>query len=283
MRKIILSAWVVMGTLVAQAALVVDLSGNYNTSGANISFVKPTEITSGEARIYDNDFGTAIVTTGAGSGAYVGPTMYAAARHSVAGGPPDTFTTSGFRMQNDVFSVTPPGTLTGAATFDYVIVVKKADFANGLNTGSIGFDSTSSFAMTTTTYNANTKSLRAVVQNGSTWYISQTQNTGNRANGVPLTILTDAASALWAEWNPLASIDADTLDFSTTVPGSTFKDIQAVGIYSHQTKTATPPGTAFANTISSIQIGAVAVPEPATVGMLGLGAVITLLLRRMRS
>jgi hypothetical protein len=247
--------------------LVVNLAGNYNTGTGNINFLMPTVATNGEALIYDNDFGTAIVTNGAVStgGSYTGQTVYASFRHTMTGGtnavPPlapvvmrvastDSLT---FYGQN----TNTAGEANLAAALDIMYVFKKADFLNGRNTGSVVFDASSSFSVTSGSYNASTKLLRAVVQNGNSWYISQASNTVASASTNPKIILTNASEALWAVWDPLSSIDVSTLpDFSTTVAGSTFTDIQAVGIYSHVTKYAVS-GTVFQIGFSSIQIGGV--------------------------
>jgi hypothetical protein len=138
-------------------------------------------------------------------------------------------------------------------------VFKKADFANGLNTGSIGFGASSIFSVTTGTYNASTKCLRAVVQNGSTWYISVASNTIASGTTNPKIIMTNASAALWSVWDPLTSIDTSSQDFSTTVAGSTFNDIQAVGIYDQCKSSA-----AFLINLNSIQIGGVAVSSGGT-------------------
>jgi PKD repeat protein len=243
----------------AQPALLIDLSGNYNTSSGNISFTKPTETTAGEARIYDNDFSAPLIAKGAAGtgGSYVGPSIYGAFRQSVAGGPPVTFTT--FRMGGDSLAITPSSTLINSGVLDILYVFKKADFANGLNTGSIGFGTSSGFSVTTGTYNASTKCLRAVVQNGSTWYISVASNTVSSGTTNPKIIMTNASAALWSIWDPLTSIDTSSQDFSVTVAGSTFNDIQAVGIYDQCKSSA-----AFLINFNSIQIGGVAVSSGGT-------------------
>jgi hypothetical protein len=286
MKKLLMAMMVVVIAFSVQAALIVD-PGTINFwnridagTGSNIGFTMPTMTTVGTARIYDNDFITPIIATGSTVGTgnkstFVGPNIFGAFRHTdtVNATAPAVIGTA--RSQVTGAQLTPAAT-SGAATFDFMYVIKKADFANGLNSGSVGFAATDGFKFSTGTYNANTKSMRAVVLNGSTWYVSQAAYTGN--SGVDRVILSDAANALWAVWNPLTSIDASTLNFTTTVAGSTLKDIQAAGIYGHFEKTI----TALSMNITKLEIGASAIPEPATIGMLGLGALITILIRRMR-
>lgn len=271
--------------LASQAALIVqsDSLNFWNRidsgTGANLVGTLPTQTTSGGVRTYDNDFGAAFLTSGQVSGTankstYIGPNIYLAMRQSDGSGTaPATISTA--RSQVNGMQITGAAT-TGGTTLDILLIVKKADFANGLSAASaIGFSSSDGFVMSVAQYNADSKSLRAVVKNGNTWYISQAANVNTTASAQKI-VLTDAANALWAVWDPLTSIDAASLDFTSTVAGSTFTDIQAVGFYEHMVKAASGP--IFA--VTKMDIGATAIPEPATVGMLGLGCLVVLGIRR---
>ena len=291
MKKIILI--LVLGALAAisQATLVVQSDANnfWNRidagTGANIPGTLPTQSTSGAARIYDNDLGTAFLVNGASVGTgnkstYTGPSIFMAMQqvNSSAVTAPAAITlarsqVTGMQITSASFANTSGGWM------DILLVANKADFANGMSSQTLGFSAADSFKITFAQYNANAKSLRAVVKNGNTWYISQTENTTTSSD--QKTVLTDASSALWAVWDPLSSIDSSTLNFSTTVAGSTFKDIQAVGFYSHLTRTGAASATIYQ--VTKMDIGASAIPEPATIGMLGLGALITLLIRRIHT
>jgi hypothetical protein len=251
-------------------SLLVNLSGDFNTGTGNINYVMPALTTTGETLIYDNDFGTAIVTNGAlgTGGSYVGPDVYGSFRHTMIGGTAGSLPEAPVIMRvasSDYLSFyakdsNTVGEVGLAADVDFMYVFKKADFANGLNSGSVSFDSSSPFSVDTPSYNASTKLLRAVVQNGSTWYISQASNTVASASANKA-IVTNASAAQWAVWDPLTSIDTSTQDFSTTVAGSTFTDIQAVGIYAHMTKTAL--GTVIQTGLNNIKIGGIAGSESA--------------------
>lgn len=241
---------------------LVNLFGNFNTGTGHAYYVMPTLTTNGETLVYDNDFGTAIVTNGAIStgGSYTGPTIYGSFRHGVTGGtagapplpPYITRIENSDKINFNTRNTNTVGEIDLAATVDMMFVFKKADFGSGFNTGSVTFDSASAFVVTTTTWSANSKSMRAVVQNGSIWYISQDQSTNNA--GIH-TIVTNASAARWAVWDPLTSIDISMVpDFSSTVAGSTFADIQAVGIYGHLTRDSGANGTLAAG-ISAILIG----------------------------
>ena len=281
MKKMVIIAMVALGAMGAQAALVMDLSGNFNTGTARPTVALPTMTqVDANTRFYSNGFATPYVVNGAAvtGGNYVGPTLYASWRQSNVGGitvDPTRRIASTDYLENTAGAST---VANASGTFNFMYMVKKANFANGLNTGNVGFDATSDFSIAVTTWSGISKSLRAVVQNGSTWYISQSENTASGSNEAKT--LANAASMRWSIWNPTTSADfsGDSLNFSTTVAGSTFTDIQAVGVWGRIVDGATNPNLS----ITTIQIGAVAVPEPATVGMLGLGAIVTLMIRRMR-
>jgi len=278
MKKMLVIAMFAIGVLTAQAVLVVDMTGNWNTSSSGtITYTLPWT-TNGNAVMMNSSFVTPILTngkTGTG-GSYQGPTLYGAFRQY-------TTTTPTTPVQcragyDDRLNCVGGGTASIVGDLEWMYVVKKADFVGGL-TGNLGFDSTCNFSITGNTWTAASKVLRAVVQNGSTWYISAASNTVDQSGAK---IFTDASSMLWSVWDPTTEtgLSGSELDFSTTVAGSTFTDIQAVGFWSRFTDNAATTPSA---TISGIQIGVVVVPEPVTVGMLGLGALVTLVFRRMRN
>jgi hypothetical protein len=251
-----------LSALAAQAATIVDLSGDYNTGGSHINFVMPPATAVGEALVCDNDFSTALVVNGATASkgsTYTGPTIYGSFRHYAAGGPPAMFTTA--RVQLDDRLTLLPALTAGEGALDFVYLFKKADFANGLHEGPAGFDSSCAFSVVSSIWNGDKKSLRAVVKNGDIWYISKADNAGKTGTHI---ILSDAASAEWAVWDPLTTLDFSAINFSTTVTGKTFTDIQAVGIYGHLTKSA--GGTPFQAQLMSIKIDAVAVPGTILLG-----------------
>jgi hypothetical protein len=256
MKKIMIIALVAMDVLVAHAALVVDLSGDWSTGTARPAATLPTLTTTADTKFYYNGFATAYLTNGQAStgGNYVGPTMYASWRQYNVGGISGANT---LRVDGDTLSNTAGASsnLNAAGTFNFMYMVKKANFGNGLSTSNnIGFDATSDFSIVATTWSGDSKSLRAVVQNGSIWYISQAENTAIQSG---TKTLANAASLRWSVWDPTTSagFSGDSLDFTTTVAGSTFTDIQAVGVWARIVD-----GAQNANaSISTIQIGAVGV------------------------
>jgi hypothetical protein len=242
-----------------------------NGAGSNINFTMPANVASGSSRIYGLNLTTPIIVTGAAVGTtnasqYVGPNVYAAFAHrnDATETAPNTIGTA--RSGTTGFVLTPASNTSTAETFDMLLVFKKADFAGGLHAGPVGFDDTSVFSISTATYNANTKSLRAVVQVGSSWYISVAENTTPQAAANPKVILSNAAAASWVVWDPTTSIALESINFAApTVLGSSFTDIQAVGIYGHMVKSSE---SNLGFTLSKFEVSAVAVPEPATIAVL---------------
>jgi hypothetical protein len=267
----------------ASATLVVNLTGNWNTStSGNINYnLGAADLSVTDTISYRQLGSTPLLANGVlgTGGSYQGPTLYGAFTQYVVGGaaaPTALRATDTDRLTGTAGAST---TSNAAGEFNLLYVVKKADFINGLNTQNVGFDATSSFSFIAPTWTAVSKSARAVVQNDGVWYISQAQNTDASGNTTPKIITTDAAAAQWAVWDPTTNIRFASLDFTTTVTGSTFSNIQAVGIWA-----ALQDGTSNPNfNISTIEISAVAVPEPSTIAvLLGLCALGFVAVRRRR-
>jgi len=263
---------------VAQAALIMDLSGDWNLNAtARPTPAYPTLTQTSDTYSYNNGFSTAFLTNGqsAGTGTYTGPTLFAALRQynvdGISAAPTWRAATTDFlEMRAGASTVT-----SAAGELSFAYVVKKANFINGMHTGLVGFDATSKFDVNVNPWSGVSKSLRAVVQNGSTWYISQTENTV--ATTGAKSILSDAASALWAVWDP-TNMSSGSLNFGTTVAGSTFTDIQAVGVWGAVQDGATNPDVG----LLSIQISAVAIPEPSTLALLAISLSAVVFARRRR-
>jgi hypothetical protein len=111
-----------------------------------------------------------------------------------------------------------------------------------------------------------TGSFRFAVQNGSQWYVSESQRT---ATG--LFDLADFAGETWAAWDP-ATTPIDPLPTTFSTSGGTLADIQAFGFtFSASRGDSTP-------SVSIEEFMVVAVPEPAAgllaaMGIVGLVAI----------
>jgi hypothetical protein len=115
-----------------------------------------------------------------------------------------------------------------SATTEGVILWKKANFLGTTNSATIYFDSQSSLFIEP---NSVALPIRFVVQDGTTYYISNVSYSVSTSQTVPGTAtLTDPNnSTTWAPYNPSANIDFDAS--TATFSRHSFTNIQAVGYY----------------------------------------------------
>jgi hypothetical protein len=148
---------------------------------------------------------------------------------------------------------------------------KKSDFANLSTVSNITFDENSSFSMSRS--RAENNAIRWVVQDGSTFYISEST----------ASTLTDPNSANWAVYNPTNTLRGfrftdDPNDFGPV----TFSDVQAVGFlnYSWINDDFVSSSRTW-STLGNVQI--TAIPEPSTyAALIGLAALGFVFWRRRR-
>jgi len=252
---------IVVGS-VGRAETLVHWGGDYVTGSRNFNL--PTPVDNSGTRTYPYSSTTALSpTTG-----YVPPTgrsgnFFGTLENISDDGTPENFGAA--RVSNDVllgdsFYVQQksgvPGMVRGMFFFP------KSGFLAG-GAGPIGLDGVSGSLNINVL--ADSGSFRFAVQNGSQWYVSQSQRTA-----IGLFELADFAGESWGAWNP-ATTPIDLLPATFTTGGATLTDIQAFGF------------TFTATRHSSAQIGVrefriEAVPEPtgvllAAVGFVGLGAI----------
>jgi hypothetical protein len=142
---------------------------------------------------------------------------------------------------------------------------------NFLNGGSAALaDETNSLSVTLNGTGV-APSVRFLVQAGGQWYVSATSNTASFSiNG---------ATASWYAFDPAANaMFLDTANLGTAVSGTSLGAITAAGVYA-QTMKYTGGSSLFGMDAFKLTV----VPEPATIGMLGLGAISILICRRFRS
>jgi hypothetical protein len=155
---------------------------------------------------------------------------------------------------------------------------EKSSFLNGANAASgLSFANaagslTAVVKLAGSNVGASMRGASFLVQNDGQWYINAFTSAGT-----PATLSINAATANWYVFDPAAgTLFFDRSAYGTAVQGSSFANITALGIYEQQEVFS----TTAAQGINSFQ--AMLVPEPATIGMLGLGAVAILFARRMR-
>ncbi len=163
---------------------------------------------------------------------------------------------------------------------------KKADFLNGLDSAAgISFvnavDAASVSMAILRNKNGGTATIAFVVQEGTDWYATIATNRAVSGSDWSGTLTVNPYTADWYAYDPSANQFLNTDDLGAAKAGSTFTNITAFGI----TGQSMGYDGAVANTqkLDFTGFSVALIPEPATIGMLGLGALATLLLRRLRS
>jgi hypothetical protein len=171
----------------------------------------------------------------------------------------------------DVIEASYTQNLTYGGQGAAVVLWKKADFLNGA-------DAIDKLALSDATKleidirsDAEHMVFRLVVKNGSQYYVSNT----TAVKGSLLTISNPAAET-WATFNP-ANSDNMFTDVGSSFTTRVFDDVQAIGFYSFGTATNGQHLYTFVNG-AEFHVG----PEPATMGLLGLGLGGLTALRRRR-
>ena len=179
-------------------------------------------------------------------------------------------------------------TLTGDYTtmsMSTAYFAKKADFLNGLDSaGSVGFADQASGASVSLAVlrnkNAGVATIGFIAQEGSDWYVSVAWTRPTNANDWAGTLTINPYEADWYAFDPAANQLLNTGNLGTAKAGSTFTDVNAFGIIGQS--------FGYTGTVANSQkldfdgFSVALIPEPATIGMLGLGALATLLFRRLR-
>lgn len=260
------------------ATIIADWGGDYVS--ASRGFVLPTATDTGTTRTYNYSSSTAISP----ASAYAPPTgksgTFYGALQSAATGPGaalqsfnaarifNSGTTDYINVQGDLAAAGA----TNFTTISGLVFFKKADFLNSLNTGSITFDSTSSFTMDIrTSTGTSARLVRMAVQDGSQWYLSNS----SRASAGTFSIA-NLSSQNYGAWNITSSsapLPSAPGTFATA--GSTFTDIQAVGFYFD-----VPQNDGNRPVLSINSFSLTAVPEPSSILLLTMGLTSAMIFRR---
>ena len=258
------SRFLAIASLVALAATatlnaqtdVVNWGGDY-VSGSQ-GFTRPTAVTNGLNVTYTYSSNTAI-TPSSGYTAPSGRTgpIYGAWQVTSLGASPLEIQQSMIQnsaANDNIYFTTPSGT---GANLQGLIFFNKQNFLNGYSNVTLSLSGVEG-SMNIVALNLG-GTFRYAVQSGGSWYLSQTNKTSTGAfSNVSL------LSQNWGAWDPsgapfvVAPSSFDTL-------GTSLTDVTAFGFYFDVTR----PTSAASFTVNSYVI---TVPEPSTIGLLGLGA-----------
>ena len=200
-----------------------------------------------------------------------GAKVYGGSRHSNN----TAFNTTADRLDMesglDVFRSLVGASTGQVATDTTILLWNKADFLSD-STSQLKFDNTAGSLLSVTTDKVlkNTWDAHFVIKNAGEYYISDASVAG--ANASNTTSINGAESVLWAEFDP-SSFD---LSATSAYASRSFNDVEAVGFVYASSRNDIQTRTYVTDFTANL----VAVPEPATIGMLGLGGLIVLSVRR---
>ena len=153
----------------------------------------------------------------------------------------------------------------------FLVLFRQENFLNGLNTGNIGFDSTTSIRLNNVIYaNQTSDSGRLVLRLGSDYYISEL------VFDMAGDLTTPDITALdYFAYNPASTINPnDPITPVSIVTDGMIQQVTEVGFYFETQNSAN------AIRIQDFEVNMIQVPEPATISLLALMAPLALSRRR---
>ena len=264
------SRFLAIGSMVALAATatlnaqtdVVNWGGDYVSANQNL--VRPTAVTNGLVVTYTYSSNTAI-TPVSGYTAPAGRTgpIYGAWQVTSLTNVPVDIAQS--RIANNaagdrIYIISPSGTNTQVQG---LIFYNKQDFLNGYSNVTLSLNGVVGSMNIAAV--ADGQAIRYAVQSGGSWYLSETNKT--TAGSFSNVSLQDQN---WGVWDP-STTPFGTVPATFDTLGTSITDVSAFGFY-FQIERATS---------ASIELDSfvIAVPEPSTIGLLGLSAGALLLFR----
>ena len=255
-------------TCALQGETIVNWGGS-GTATADVDFNLPTptdNATTG-TRTWEYSATTPVLATG---GAYTGPDLYGSMQTENATDGPTDFTSAGVTSSGQIV-----WTLDSTANGDIIrglAFIKKSDFSS-LSSDTIKFDATSSATIGCKWLGGagGNRGVRLAVLDGSSWYLSRTVFGGFKGN----LVISDLSAEMFGSYDPTGA-PLDDIPTSFTMAGSSFSDIQAVGAFMGL---GTPTATKASGRITGMEVSA-AIPEPATLGLVGMTGMLLIVFRR---
>lgn len=263
-KKMLITTGLICGLAVfvaanARASLVINYDGDYITEFRD--FVLPSSVDpSGNLRTWKYSDSTPITP---GPGNYTGPAVYGGFQSQPgSGGAVDLAWVTGLYdptfqpLANTKLMASVPG---GNSTITAMFAFKPTVGPNQ----TVSFNGSSAINYYVS---AATEGGRFVLKNAGSWYISNNTLTLGAAGNLTGSNLSNST---WASFSPENVAPLPTIPASGyTFLGSSFEDIQSVGIYFHGTR---PGGNQPYVALGRFTLDAAVVPEPAAMSLL-LGA-----------
>ncbi len=241
---VMISPLLMMGWQLANATVVVDWGGAMVSENVNLALPTPSD--NGGTRTWKWDTDSPSISPNSG---YTGQAFYGAFQNTSGDNlGPARITNSGTADFLEIRGNSATATVSGLIFF-------QPDVVNSI----VSFDASSSLSAVVQYLNYNPRSVRFAVLNDGTWYLSSYW-----VSGATTLNIADASAAMWGEWDITDAAPLPATPASFTTAGSTFDDIQGLGIYfSTYGNEASAPGRFEFSSFTANAVVTV-IPEPST-------------------
>jgi hypothetical protein len=247
--------------LSAQASLVVDYDGH----ATNNEQARTADSATSSGQTWNFSTSSALITAPGQNGKIYGGLV-------TAWGATTNYTPLVRDNKTPVLEVTvnPTASATENASAKGMLVWNKADFLTG-SVQTVTFAGGDSLYLNISGWAATAKDVRFTINQGGVWYVSDSKIASGTAQSWTLDPTTN-------QWRTIST------DGNYTIGGSAssvnFSNVLGAGIY---LDSATVNGAQMQLLFNDFKVNATVIPEPATIGMLGLGALVVVIVRRMKS